>query len=197
MLPPWQQVSKKVCCLQIHLSDELELPAASICKFSMGALCYHNLAQCLCEFVVGYRSVARQRPTSDNVSTVGSGVFYVVRSEDISLDWPSSVSECSWVKWSELVSELVRELRQFSRYELLLLEAGSWSTERVRETRVRGTSAVGSRYQATTGEDTADRRISTGCSELQSVWITDSPILTCSYDLSEFNKPNYQSTPRL
>jgi hypothetical protein len=38
----------------------------------------------------------------------------------------------------------------------LLLEAGSWGTGTVREPSSRGTSAVGSRYQATTGEDTAD-----------------------------------------
>jgi hypothetical protein len=54
----------------------------------------------------------------------------------------------------ELVGELVREL-QFSRCELLLLEAGSRGTGIVQEPRVRGTSAFGSRYQATTGEETA------------------------------------------
>jgi hypothetical protein len=55
----------------------------------------------------------------------------------------------------ELVCELVREL-QFSRCELSLLEAGSWGTGIFREPRGRGTSAIESRYRATTGEDTAD-----------------------------------------
>jgi hypothetical protein len=58
------------------------------------------------------------------------------------------------VSW--LVSESVRELLWFSPCELLLLEVGTRSSEIVREPRVRGTSAVGSRYQRTTGEDTAD-----------------------------------------
>jgi hypothetical protein len=51
--------------------------------------------------------------------------------------------------------ELVKELR-FSSCELLLLEAGGWGTGIVREPQGKGTSAVGSRYQTTTGEDTAD-----------------------------------------
>jgi hypothetical protein len=68
-----------------------------------------------------------------------------------------SAVQLSTVEWSELVSsQLVRGLLQFGRCELLLLEDGSWGTGIVREPRVRGTSAVGSRYQATTGEDTAD-----------------------------------------
>jgi hypothetical protein len=58
--------------------------------------------------------------------------------------------ECSAVKRSEeLVGELVREL-QFSPCELLLLETGSWGTGMIREPRVKQTSAVGRRYQATT-----------------------------------------------
>jgi hypothetical protein len=54
------------------------------------------------------------------------------------------------------VSELIRELLRFSPCELLLLEAGSSGTGTVREPRVRGRSAVRSRYQSTTDEDTAD-----------------------------------------
>jgi hypothetical protein len=54
----------------------------------------------------------------------------------------------------ELVGELVREL-QFSRCEWLLLETGSRGKGIVWESRVRGMSAVESRYQATTGENTA------------------------------------------
>jgi hypothetical protein len=41
------------------------------------------------------------------------------------------------------------------------------------------------------------RRFSTCCSELQSVWINDRAIVTCSYDLQVFNKSNYQSKPRI
>jgi hypothetical protein len=61
----------------------------------------------------------------------------------------SGVSECSAVEYSgvELLEQSVRGLLQLSHCELLLLEAGSWGTGTVREPRVRGTSAVGSRYQ--------------------------------------------------
>jgi hypothetical protein len=66
------------------------------------------------------------------------------------------VSRCSAVQDSEeLFDNLVREL-QFSRCELFLLEAGRRSTGIIREPRVRGTSAVGSRYQVTIGEERAD-----------------------------------------
>jgi hypothetical protein len=37
-------------------------------------------------------AVARQRPARNNGSTVGGGVFYVVRYEAVSRDRPSSVS---------------------------------------------------------------------------------------------------------
>jgi hypothetical protein len=61
------------------------------------------------------------------------------------------------MEWNELVSEQsARGLLRFSPCELLLWEAGSWGQGTVRETRGRGTSAVGSRHRATTGEDTAD-----------------------------------------
>jgi hypothetical protein len=44
-----------------------------------------------------------------------------------------------WLQWSELVGEQsVRGLLQFSRCELLLLEAGSWSTEIAQKLRVKG-----------------------------------------------------------
>jgi hypothetical protein len=39
------------------------------------------------------------------------------------------------------------------------------------------------RHQATTGENTADWEISTSCNKLWSVWISDSAIVTCGYDL--------------
>jgi hypothetical protein len=65
---------------------------------------------------------------------------------------------------------LLRELK-FSHRELLLSEAGTGGTGLFREARVREKSAVGSRYQAITGEDTADLEdfVSVCCSELQSV----------------------------
>jgi hypothetical protein len=58
----------------------------------------------------------------------------------------------------ELVGKIVIEL-QFSRGELLLLEAESWDTVILRQPRVRGTFAVRSRYQATIGEYTADLKV--------------------------------------
>jgi hypothetical protein len=54
---------------------------------------------------------------------------------------------------------------------------------------------IGICHQATAGEDTADRRFSTCCSQLHSVWISDNAIVTCSYDLQVLNKPNYQPKP--
>jgi hypothetical protein len=107
-------------------------------------------------------AIATQRPASNNGSTVACGVFYVVRSEayitrltEFGLVSKYSAVEYSAASW--LVSDLVRGLLQSSPCAPLLLEAGSWGTEIVRESRVRGTSAVESRYQATTGKDTADR----------------------------------------
>jgi hypothetical protein len=40
-------------------------------------------------------------------------------------------------------------------------------------------------------------RLSTCCSELQNMWISDSAIVICSYDQKVFNKSNYQSKLRL
>jgi hypothetical protein len=40
------------------------------------------------------------------------------------------------------------------------------------------------------------RRLSACHSEVQSVWIIDSAIITCSYQLYVFSKSNYQSKPR-
>jgi hypothetical protein len=64
--------------------------------------------------------------------------------------------QCRAVQESEeLVCKLVRE-KQFRPCELLLLEVGSWGMGIVREPTERGSSAVGSRYQATTSEDRED-----------------------------------------
>jgi hypothetical protein len=110
--------------------------------------------------------------------------FYVVHSEAITLDRVqfSSVQlvqciavQCSWVErvgwW---VSELVRGLLLFSPCELMLLEAGSWCTGIVREPRIRGMSAVGSRYQKMTGEDTGDWEDFVRAVMNWRVWISDS-----------------------
>jgi hypothetical protein len=73
-------------------------------------------------------TVARQRPACNIESTVGGSVFYVVRSEAISRDRPSSVSavQCSAVELSVFVGEqLVRGLLRFSPCESLLLETGN------------------------------------------------------------------------
>jgi hypothetical protein len=40
------------------------------------------------------------------------------------------------------------------------------------------------------------KRLSTCCSELQSVWISDSAVAACSNGLQVFNKSNYQFKPR-
>jgi hypothetical protein len=94
-----------------------------------------------------------------NGNTVESDVFYVVRSETTSLDRPSwvhLVQSSAVERFGWWVSELVRELLRFSLCELLLLEDSNWCKEIMLEPRVRGTTAFGSRYQATIGEDTAD-----------------------------------------
>jgi hypothetical protein len=54
------------------------------------------------------------------------------------------------------VSEWVRGQPRSNSCELLLFESDSWRTGIVPEPRVRVTSAVGSRYKTTTGEDAAD-----------------------------------------
>jgi hypothetical protein len=103
--------------------------------------------------------------------TFGSGVFYAVRAE------AAAVTRDSWDD-SEKSMKLVSEW--------IMLAAGSWGTGTVREPRGRGTSPVGSRYQKT-GEDTADwEGLSVCCSELQSVWIGDSAVVTCGYELCVF-----------
>jgi hypothetical protein len=98
-----------------------------------------------------------------------NGVFCAVRL-DVTSRTVNAV-QLSAVEWSEMVSsQWVRGQLQFDRCDPLLLEAEA---------------SVGSRYQATTGEDTAGwKRLSVCCSELQSVcWISDGVIVTCSYDL--------------
>jgi hypothetical protein len=59
-------------------------------------------------------AVVRQQPARKNGSTVGSGVFCVVRSEAIWLDRPSSVQlvsavQLSTVEWSELIGEQLED----------------------------------------------------------------------------------------
>jgi hypothetical protein len=93
------------------------------------------------------------------------------------------------------ISESVRGLLRFSPCELLLLEAGSWGTRTIREPRGRGTSAVGSRYQKTVADKAGWEDLSVCCSEMQSVWFSDSATVTCNYYQKVFNKSNYQSMP--
>jgi hypothetical protein len=50
-------------------------------------------------------------------------------------------------------------------------------------------------YQAMTGEDRL-RKLRACYSELYSAWINDSAVITCSYNLKESNKSNYQSKSR-
>jgi hypothetical protein len=48
---------------------------------------------------------------------------------------------------------------------------------------VEADNIVGIRHQAMTGEDTEYWEDNMCCSELQSVWISDSAMISCSYDL--------------
>jgi hypothetical protein len=66
--------------------------------------------------------------------------------------------------------ELGREM-QFSRCQLLLLEASSWGTGDNAVTQSKG--CVGSRYQTTTGEDTVVWKVSMSTVVNYSVWISD------------------------
>jgi hypothetical protein len=91
-----------------------------------------------------------------------------------------SAVQLSTVEWSELVGEQsVRVLPQFSRCELLLLEAGNWGKVYFWNSDL----GVGSRHQTTAGEGSRRRRLGACCSKLQSVLISDSAIVICSYDL--------------
>jgi hypothetical protein len=93
---------------------------------------------------------------------------YTTRPTDRSIEF-SSVGESSAVEYSGVKRVgwwAVRGLLQFGLCELLLCDAGSWGTWIVREPRVREMFAVGGRYQAMTGEDTADWRLIACCSEL-------------------------------
>jgi hypothetical protein len=88
-----------------------------------------------------------------------------------------------------LVSWWFREL-MFSRCELLLLEACTWGQGTVRESRERGTSVVGSRYQKT-GENTAGwEELRACCSELQNVWISNSAVTICKWSINRVTNPN-------
>jgi hypothetical protein len=97
-------------------------------------------------------AVDRQWPASNNGSTGGISVFLVVRS-----DRSSSVQLSGMERVGRWVSEL--ENCCSSVCDLLLWAANSWGTGIARKSRIRRTSAVGSRwssFQATTAEDTAE-----------------------------------------
>jgi hypothetical protein len=122
--------------------------------------------------IVAYRPVDRQRPRNKQQDNdrcertahtqqwkycwkrsflCGPLRGYITRPTEFS---SVSAVQCSWVWWSEV--GVFRGLLGFSLCEPLLFEAGSSGTGVVWEPRVRRTSTFGSRYQATTGEDTAD-----------------------------------------
>jgi hypothetical protein len=67
-------------------------------------------------------AIARQQPACNSGSAVGRGVFCVVRSEALSLDWPSWFQLVQWSGASWLVSDWVRGLLPFSPCEPLLLD---------------------------------------------------------------------------
>jgi hypothetical protein len=135
-------------------------------------------------YIMACRPVTRQRPVNSD-----RGIVFSARSAPMAaqaaigpeteercflygpfrdvLSRTISVTGCSWVSW--LVIEIVRGLLRFSPCELLLLEAGNLVTVTIWETKGRGTSAVGSRYQKT-GEDTAGwEGLSVCCSKLHNV----------------------------
>jgi hypothetical protein len=95
------------------------------------------------------------------------------------------------VEWSELVGEWVRRQLRFSRCELLLLEAGSWGPERVREPRGRGTFAFGSRYRATASKDVI---VDTSECVCVCVAVNCNVFKRC---MKESNNSYHQSKPRL
>jgi hypothetical protein len=78
-----------------------------------------------------------------------------------------------------LVSESVRGLLRFSRCELFLLETGSWGTGTVREPRGRERPPLKPLPGSYCWRHNRLRRVSTCCSKLQSVWISDSAVVSC------------------
>jgi hypothetical protein len=116
------------------------------------------------------------------------------------LHQPSSVQlvsavQLSTVKWSEFVERSVKGMVQFSHCELLPLEAGSWGTGIVWEPRVRETSAIGSRYQKTYGEDTADWKdlvhAAVNCRGCELVIVLQLLAVTiCKWSINPITNPN-------
>jgi hypothetical protein len=100
----------------------------------------------------------------------------------------SRQAELSEVNSSWWVSEWVTGLLRLSSCDPLLWAAGSWGTGIVREPRGRGTSAVGSRHAAATGEDTTNWENSVRVVVNCSVCILAIALVTCSYDMYVFNK---------
>jgi hypothetical protein len=91
-----------------------------------------------------------------------------------------SLSRVEWNWVSELVSEYVSGVLRYGRCEMLLTEAGHWGRLELGNQEERGMFAVGNHYQRT-GEDTAGSEdLSVCCSELQSVWISISAVVTCN-----------------
>jgi hypothetical protein len=83
-------------------------------------------------------AVVRQRSARKNGIAVGNGVFYVVRSDTVLRDRPSSVQLVGAVRWSGtgwLVGEWVGGLVGLRCFEMLLSEPGCWDTGTVRKPR--------------------------------------------------------------
>jgi hypothetical protein len=119
-----------------------------------------------CYIIVTCRPVAEQWPvhtyttqesfayvvTSRNKTRgVASGVLCHSAPRLYSYDWLTDRLQCNAIQYSGAswlwVSEWGRGLLRFSPCDPLLLEFDSWGTGIIREPRVRGRSAVGSRYQ--------------------------------------------------
>jgi hypothetical protein len=162
---------------------------------------HHGTAEsCYCRCTVACRPVARQRlwnkqdnsaarqqPAHNNGSTIGSSFFYVVCSESVSCDRPGSV-QFSWCSaWSgvEWVCEWLSELEDCCIQYVWVIAVRSWQLWH------RDSSGAQSKWNGhycklLPGNDwwshTRLRKLSTCCSELQSMWISSSVTVTCNYE---------------
>jgi hypothetical protein len=120
---------------------------------------------------------------------------------DTKTDW---LSVAMWL-WLWLGESLERAMRRVGGWceiaaSLGIIQLENWVScgtvaSRYELEHVYRKDIVGIRHQTTADEDS--RKFSTCCSELQSVWISDSAIVTCIYDLHVFNTYRYPSKRRL